>query len=68
MAQYYLDIYRRTHKYARQFVLYLGQDPMRMQTAFGPDDRFSYKLIDARELDGQALLESPHIGDNCSRS
>ncbi len=64
MAEYYLSIYRRHKKFPRQFVLYLGQKPMRMKTTLGPHDQFSYTLIDVRQLDGEDLLESPNLGDN----
>jgi predicted transposase YdaD len=30
----------------------------------GPASRYSYQLVDIRELDGERLLDSPSVGDN----
>ncbi len=64
MAEHYVDIYRRRSQFTRQTVLYVGNAPMQMPTGLGPDNWFGYRLVDARELDGEELLDSPGLGDN----
>lgn len=65
MAEYALAVYRRYGEFPRQIVLYVGKAPMRMRTALrGPRMAFGYEAIDARELDGDTLLESADVGDN----
>ena len=65
MAEYCLRVYRIFGKLPRQVLLYVGEDPMRMQTALnGPDLSFRYRIVDVRELDGETLLQSDRVGDN----
>jgi len=65
MAEYHLRVYRLYGKFPRQVVLYVGEAPLRMPSELrGPDVWFRYRLIDARELDGDRLLESEDVGDN----
>ena len=65
MAEYYLHIYRQFRKPPKQIVLYVGEAKLRMSAGLsGPDFAFQYTLLDFRDLDGAALLESSHIEDN----
>jgi hypothetical protein len=52
-------------EFPRQVVLYVGEAPLGMDNELrGPDAWFRYRMIDIRELDGDALLESEETGDN----
>ncbi len=65
MAEYSLGVYRLLNRFPRQVVLYVGDQPLRMNDELlGPDCSYRYRLIDVRELDGEGLLSSPDIGDN----
>jgi len=65
MAEYALGIRRIFGRFARQMVLYAGELDLRMGTSLqGPGFSFSYEVIDLRNLDGEALLASDHVGDN----
>ena len=65
MAEYALAIYRLHGRFPHQFCLYVGEAPMRMPNELhGPGFDTKYTLIDAHQLDGNELLESPEIGDN----
>ena len=65
MAEYCLGILRRYGRIPRQVVFYIGESPLRMVSELrGPDLMFRYRAIDARSMDGDALLESEDIGDN----
>jgi len=65
MAEYSLGVYRLLGQFPRQVVLYVGEAPMRMESALrGPGLSFEYRLIDIRALDGDSLLESEDVGDN----
>ncbi len=65
MAEYALGIYRIFGVFARQIVLYAGEPDLRMPaTLEGLRFSFSYQIIDLRNLDGEALLRSDHVGDN----
>jgi predicted transposase YdaD len=65
MAEYALGIYRIFKIFARQIVLYAGEPDLRMPGSLeGPRFSFSYQIVDLRNLDGEALLRSDHVGDN----
>jgi predicted transposase YdaD len=65
MAEYCLRVFRQFQKFPRQIVLYVGSAALKMEAELnGPALRFSYRLVDIRELDGERLLESPSVGDN----
>jgi hypothetical protein len=64
MAEYALAIYRRFGKFARQIVIYVGRDAMKMEnTLSGPFRSFSFESIDMHQVSGERLLESPAMGD-----
>jgi predicted transposase YdaD len=65
MAEYCLRVYRRFGKFPRQIVLYVGEEPLRMEAELrGPDQWFRYQVTDVRDLNGERLLESDAFGDN----
>lgn len=65
MLEYRLGIYRQFGVFPRQTVLYAGKEKLRMPSALEVEHlSFQYKLVDASELDGEALLASEQIGDN----
>src|SRR5438067_986194 len=65
MAEYCLGIYRLFGKFPRQILLYVGQEPLRMDHELrGPDVSIRYRTVDIRDLNGDLLLESEHVGDN----
>jgi len=49
MAEYCLRVYRVFGKFPRQVLLYVGEDPMRMQAELtSPGFSFRYRMIDIR--------------------
>jgi hypothetical protein len=65
MAEYCLGVFRLFGRFPRQFLLYVGEAPLRMESELhGPALSFRYRMIDIRDLDGDRLLESEDVGDN----
>lgn len=65
MAEYCLSVYRRFGRFPSQILLYVGEEPMRMQAELiGPELSFRYRLVNIRDLDGERLLDSEAVGDN----
>ncbi len=66
MAEYSWAIYRKTRKFPRQTVVYVGRAEMRMRWKLDqlPDRFFRYRLVDIRELDGDQLIEQGGTGDS----
>jgi len=65
MAEYCLAVYRLFRRFPQQIVVYVGENPLRMQTELvGPKLSFQYELIDIRELDAMGLMKSSQISDN----
>ena len=65
MAEYALRIYRLYEVFPKQYVLYVGNEEMKMSSELvGPDFYCRYNLIDIRELDEESLLNSPFDSDN----
>jgi hypothetical protein len=65
MLEYGVGIWRLRGVFPRQIVLYVGNERLRMPDRYrsaGIDYR--YELIDVRDLDGEAMLESDHPSDN----
>jgi hypothetical protein len=61
---YYLETYRAFHEYPIPVVLYLGKEPMRIRDWIKSEHMsFRFRLIDIRELDGDALAEHGSLGD-----
>ncbi len=65
MAEYCVRIVRLYSRFARQVVLYVGEEPLRMASEFhGPEALIQYRIIDIRDLDGERLLASDQVADN----
>ncbi len=65
MAEYSLATYRLFGRFARQFVLYVGDALLSMEPELrGPKQWFGYEIVDLRRWDAEPLLDSPQIGDN----
>jgi hypothetical protein len=65
MAEYCLAIYRAQSKWARQLVLYVGREPLRMAAQLrGPQFFSEHALLDIRDVDSEPLISSPHVSDN----
>jgi hypothetical protein len=65
MLNYYIDVRKKFGRYPQQVLLYVGDEPPRMETALqGPNLDYSYRLIDVRDLDGERLLKSDRVDDN----
>ena len=65
MAEYALMIYRKFGRFPRQFVLYVGQEELRMSVELiGPRFRFEYELVDIRQIDADDFLQGPASAGN----
>jgi hypothetical protein len=65
MAEYLFGIGRQYGRLPRQVALYVGEAPLRMKDRVeGPDVSVRFHLVDIRDLDGERLLASAHVGDN----
>ena len=65
MGEYGFAIARQYGQYPEQFVLYVGQEPLRMKNEIQlPQFHFRFGIIDIRDLNTQALLESSNPSDN----
>ena len=65
MLEYGAGIWRLQGIFPQQILLYVGNDRLRMPGGFqsGGID-FRYQVVDIRDLDGEALLESDKTSDN----
>ncbi len=66
MADYALATLRALQEFPEQIVLYVGNDPLCMPDRWTSPNgrmRFTYRLIDIRELDANALSASPDLSD-----
>jgi len=65
MAEYALSIHRSYGHWPVQFVLYIGDAPMRMPARLETDSiTFACRMLDIREFDAEPLIRSPHLEDN----
>jgi predicted transposase YdaD len=65
MAEYAFLINRQFDRWPGQFVLYVGQAPLRMIASVAtPTLSFECRMVDIREIDAEAFLASPCIDDN----
>src|ERR1022692_3618335 len=65
MAEYLFGIGLRYGRLPRHVVLYVGEAPLRMKDRVeGLDVSVRFHLVDVRDLDGEELLASAHVGDN----
>jgi hypothetical protein len=64
MAEYALRVYRSYQRFPRQYVLYVGEPELRMNSELaGSDFLCRFTIKDIRLLDEEALLESPFASD-----
>ena len=65
VAEYALAVYRLFRQFPEQIVLYVGRAPLAMaEVLAGHSLAFRYRVLDIRELDGDALLASGNAGEN----
>src|SRR6516162_2855683 len=65
MLEYGLATLRKHHRYPTQVCLYVGEKPARMKTELhSPHLKYSFRLVDVRDLDGERLLKSGKVDDN----
>jgi hypothetical protein len=65
MLDYGVGILRTRGVFPLQLVIYVGNGPLRMANRLQTEGlTYEYSLIDIRNIDGEALLESPLISDN----
>lgn len=65
MLEYAICIEKKFGLWPEQFVLYVGNSPLRMATRLKTNSLlFECRMVDIRELDAEPLLSSPHIEDN----
>lgn len=64
MAEYSLHVYRVYRQFPEQYVVYVGNAKMRMPSQLvGQACQCHYRLVDIRDFSEDALLNSPHPGD-----
>lgn len=65
MAEYALAVYKKHDQFPEQIVFYVGRPPMRMNNRLQDEKlSFEFRIVDARDLDGEELLASELLGDN----
>lgn len=65
IAEYHLALHKLLDEDVDMVVLYVGREPLRMPAVFQTRSmRFQFRMIDAREFDGEALIASEDLGDN----
>lgn len=65
MLDYYVGLRRLYGEHVQQTLLYVGREPLRMEGWFeSPSTRHEFAILNLRELDGTALLESEDWADN----
>lgn len=65
MLDYYPPLYRQFQREPVQYVLYVGNAPLKMKGALNHARlQFSYRVIDIREFDAASLLASDSLADN----
>lgn len=65
MAEYALRVYRQYQRFPEQYVLYVGNEKLRMLSQLeGPAFHCHYRIIDIRDIGEDTLLQSPYKGDH----
>lgn len=65
MMEYYAYLVRMYRQHIVQTVLYMGREPLRMETRFdSPSMQFRFEIVNLRELDAEPLLASDDWADN----
>ena len=64
MLEYYAYLVRAHHQHIIQTVLYLGREPLRLESGYtSPSMSFRFEIINLREYDAQPLLASDDWAD-----
>jgi predicted transposase YdaD len=65
MAEYALAVYRQFRQFPQQIVLYVGRAPLAMPELLASHSlAFRFRVVDIRDMDGDALLASPDANEN----
>jgi len=65
MAEYSLRVFRIHKRFPEQYVLYVGDQDLRMPSELkGPNHLCRYTIIDIKKIDEETLLNSPFAADN----
>jgi len=65
MLEYYAFLVRTHGQHVSQTVLYLGKDPMRLESEFqSPSTTHRIDIVNLRELDAEPLMASDDWADN----
>ena len=65
MLEYYVYFVRALQQHIFQTVLYLGREPLRLETGYtSPSMSFEFRIINVRELDAEPLMASDDWADN----
>ena len=65
MMEYYVYLVRFHKQHVIQRVLYLGREPLRMESTFtSPSMEFRFEIVNLREFDSELLLASEDWADN----
>lgn len=65
MLEYYAYLVRAHQQHVVQTVLYLGQEPLRLERTYtSPSMDFRFEIVNLREFDAEPLLASPDWADN----
>ncbi len=64
MLDYFVALYRKYGSAPRQFVLYVGKEPLKMPDSLDLESlKFEYSIVDIGSLNAQELWNSPSMGD-----
>ena len=65
MLDYYVYFVRAHQQHIFQTVLYVGREPLRLETGYtSPSLNFEFQIINVRELDAEPLMASDDWADN----
>ena len=65
MLEYYSYLVRQQEQHVSQVVLYLGREPLRMESGYSsPSIDFRFDIVNLREFDAGPLLASSDWADN----
>ena len=65
MLEYYLYFVRALQQHIFQTVLFLGRDPLKLETGYtSPSMNFEFRIVNVRELDAGPLMASDDWADN----
>ena len=65
MLEYYVYFVRALQQHIFQTVLFLGRDPLKLETGYtSPSMNFEFRIVNVRELDAGPLMASDDWADN----